>query len=180
MRKLCYALPLILLMSACTSMLPESRNQSTPLKSFEEARVAIEALIPMKSQRKDMELNGFNPVTHPNIKILTQADVVRHFLPSALVKREELDPGILACLEARDDCRGMEIVISKIARVRDGGFFSDFFNFERHTTITGWRFNATVLFVNDLVVFRTWGGQPKVNETENSRNPLGPLQSIGG
>lgn len=171
---------LVLLTSACGHLLPESRNQSTPLASFEDARAAIEVLVPMKSQRKELEQGGFNPATHPNIKLLTQADVVRRFLPSSLVKREELDPGILACLEARDECRGMEIIISKINRVRDGGFFSDFFNFERHTTITGWRFNATVLFVNDLVVFRTWGGQPKVNETENTRNPLGPLQGIGG
>jgi hypothetical protein len=174
------ALLLVLLTSACSHLLPASRNQSTHLTSFEEARAAIEVLVPMKSQRQELELGGFNPVTHPNIRLLTQADVVRRFLPSSLVKREELDPGILACLEARDDCRGMEIIISKIDRVRDGGFFSDFFNFERHTTITGWRFNATVLFVNDLVVYRTWGGQPKVNETENTRNPLGPLQGIGG
>ncbi len=174
------SLLLMLLVSACSTLLPQARNQSTPLASFEEAREAIESLVPMKSDRKELEQGGFNPGTHPNIKLLTQADVVRKFLPSSLVKREELDPGILACLEARDDCRGMEIIISKIDRVRDGGFFSDFFNFERHTTITGWRFNATVLFVNDLVVYRTWGGQPKVNETENTRNPLGPLQGIGG
>ena len=114
------------------------------------------------------------------VAVQGMADVVRRFLPSSLIKREELDPGILACLEARDDCRGLEIIISRINRVRDGGFFADFFNFERHTTITGWRFNATVLFVNDLVVYRSWGGQPKVNETENTRNPLGPLQGIGG
>ena len=174
------SLVFVLLTSACGHLLPEARMQSTPLATFEEARDAIEALVPMKSSRKELELGSFNPVAHPNIKLMTQADVVRRFLPSSLIKREELDPGILACLEARDDCRGWEIIISRINRVRDGGFFSDFFNFERHTTITGWRFNATVLFVNDLVVYRSWGGQPKVNETENTRNPLGPLQGIGG
>ncbi len=173
-------LSLIVLTSACSSLLPEGRKSSTPFESFEEARAAIEALVPMKSTRQEFEKNGFHHAQHPNITILTQADVVRKFLPSSLVKREELDPGILACLEARDACRGMEIIVSKIDKVRNGGFWSDFFNFERHTVTTGWRFNATVLFVNDLVVFRTWGGQPKVNETENSRNPLGPLQGLGG
>ena len=173
-------LSLIVLSSACSNMLPEGRNRSTPFESFDEARAAIEALVPMKSSRQELDKNGFNHTQHPNINILTQADVVRRFLPSALLKREELDPGILACLEARDACRGMEIIVSKIDKVCNGGFWADFFNFERHTVTTGWRFNATVLFVNDLVVFRTWGGQPKVNETENTRNPLGPLQGIGG
>ena len=170
---------LVFFVSACSHMLPEGRNRSTPFETFEEARASIEALVPMKSTRKELDQNGFNHNKHPNITILTQADVVRKFLPSSLVKREELDPGILACLEARDACRGMEIVVSKIDKVRNGGFWSDFFNFERHTVTSGWRFNATVLFVNDLVVFRTWGGQPMVNETENTRNPLGPLQGIG-
>ena len=173
-------LSLVLLVSACANMLPEGRTRSTPFETFEEARAAIEALVPMKSNRQELEQNGFNHNKHPNINILTQADVVRRFLPSSLVKREELDPGILACLEAREACRGMEIIVSKIEKVRNGGFWSDFFNFERHTVITGWRFNATVLFVNDLVVFRTWGGQPRVNEIENVRNPLGPLQGVGG
>ena len=80
-------LPLVLLTGACSGLLPEARNQSTPLASFDEARAAIEALVPMKTQRKELEQGHFNPSTHPNIKLLTQADVVRRFLPSALVKR---------------------------------------------------------------------------------------------
>jgi len=174
------AMFLVLLISGCSNMLPEGRKTSTPFETFEEARAAVEALVPMKSTRQELEKNGFNHDKHPNINLLTQADVVRRFLPSALIKREELDPGILACLEARDACRGVEIIVSKIDRIRNGGFWADFFNFERHTVVTGWRFNATVLFVNELVVFRTWGGQPRVNEIENVRNPLGPLQGFGG
>jgi hypothetical protein len=29
------------------------------------------------------------------------------------------------------------------------------------------------------VVYRAWGGQPKVNEIEVNTNPLGPLQEMG-
>jgi hypothetical protein len=133
----------------------------------------------MQSDRKALEKNGFNPTQHPNLTILTHADVVRRFVPASLLKREDLNPGILACLEAGDACRGMEIVVAKIDRVRKGNFFMDFLNFERHTETTGWRFNATILFVNDIVVYRTWGGQPKVSEKEDTRNPLGPLQDLG-
>jgi len=29
------------------------------------------------------------------------------------------------------------------------------------------------------VVYRSWGGQPELNEVQQQRNPLGPLQEIG-
>lgn len=160
-------------------MLPRSHTETTSFSSFEEARSAIEKLEPMKSDKSTLEKNGFNPATHPNTKILTHSDVVRLFVPSALLEREDLDPGILACLEARDRCRGLEISGSKIARVRTGNFLADFSNFHRRTETTGWRFNGLILFVKDLVVYRSWSGQPAVNEIEVTRNPLGPLQDIG-
>lgn len=179
MKKLSYSLLLALLTSACSSMLPQAHTESTSFQSFDEARAAIEALVPMKSDRKTLEKNGFNPATHPNTKLLTHSDVVRLLVPTALLRREDLDPGIMVCLESRDACYGMEIVASKIAKVRTGSFLADFSNFRRHTETTGWRFNALILFVNDLVVYRSWGGQPAVSEIEVNTNPLGPFQDVG-
>lgn len=179
MKRLGLSLSLVALTSACSSLLPEAHTESTSFKSFEEARAVIEALIPMKTDRKTMEKNGFDPAKHPNTKLLTHSDVVRLMVPTALLKREDLDPGILVCLESRDACHGMEIAVSKIARTRTGNFFADFSNFRRHTETTGWRFNALILFVNELVVYRSWGGQPAVNEVEINSNPLGPFQDIG-
>lgn len=179
MRKLVCSLSLVLLTSACSSMLPQARTDTTSFRSFEEARAAIEALVPMQSDRQTLEKNGFQPAGHSNTTILTHSDVVRRFVPSALLRREDLDPGILVCLEARDACRGLEIVGAKISRNRMGNFWADFLNFRRHTEVSGWRFNALVLFVNDVVVYRTWGGQPAIKETERTTNPLGPFQDIG-
>lgn len=177
--KLACSLSLVLLTSACSSMLPQAHTDSTSFESFDSARIAIETLVPMKSKRSALEKNGFNPVTHPNTKILTHSDVVRLLVPTGLLKREDLDPGILVCVEARDNCLGMEIVAAKIVKTRTGNFLADFSNFKRHTETTGWRFNALILFVNDLVVYRSWGGQPVVNESEVTSNPLGPLQDVG-
>lgn len=173
------ALLLLALTSACSSMLPKSHMDTTSFQSFEAARAAIEALVPMQSDRRTLEQNGFQPSKHPNTTLLTHADVVRRFVPSALLRREDLNPGILACLEASDACHGLEIVGARIARERTGNFWADFFNFRRHTEVSGWRFNALVLFVNDVVVYRTWGGQPLIKETEQATNPLGPFQDIG-
>jgi len=179
LRKLACSLSLVLLTSACSSMLPTANTDSTSFESFDAARTAIEALVPMQSKRSALEKNGFNPANLPNTKILTHSDVVRLLVPTGLLTREDLDPGILVCLEARDNCVGMGIVASKIVKTRTGNFLADFTNFKRHTETTGWRFNALILFVNDLVVYRSWGGQPVVNEIENTNNPLGPLQNVG-
>lgn len=179
MSRLFLCLVLAALISGCATWLPEAHGNNTAFESFDEARAAIELLEPMKSDRRALENNGFNSAKHPNITLLTHADVVRRFLPSSILRREDLDPGILACLEARDACRGVEIIGAKIDRVRKGSFWADFFNFQRRTETTGWRFNAMVLLVDDLVVYRTWGGQPVVNELEITRNPLGPFQDIG-
>lgn len=167
------------LASGCATWLPEAHTDTTPFNSFEEARASVEALVPMRSDRKALESNGFAPSRHPNTIILTHADVVRRFVPSGLLRREDLDVGVLTCLEARDACKGMEVLGAKIHKARKGGFWADFLNFERRTETTGFRFNALVLMVNDLVVYRSWSGQPAVSELEVTRNPLGPFQDIG-
>lgn len=122
---------------------------------------------------------GIDPAKHPNTTLLTHADVVKRFVPGSVLNKQDLDPGIVACLEARDACRGVDVVAARIEKNRTGNFFADFFNFSRRTDTTGWRFNAVVLLVNDTVVYRTWGGQPVLNESDVRTNPLGPLQDAG-
>lgn len=160
-------------------MLPRTRNEASPFTNFEEARTAIDGLIPMQSDAAALTKLGIDPVQQPNTTILTHADVVRRFVPSALLERKDLDPGVMACLEANDACRGWEINASRILKARTGNFLADFTNFKRRSETTGWRFNALVLLVNGVVVYRAWGGQPNVNEIEVNTNPLGPLQGIG-
>lgn len=180
--RLLYRLLLVLtlggVLSACSTLLPETHTNTTSFLSFDEARTAIESLEPRKSDRKALENNGFAPTQHPNMTWLTHADVAHRFASGALLRRADLDPGVLACLEARDACRGVEIVGARISKVRTGWFWPDFLNFYRRTETTGWRFNALVLFVDDQVVYRTWGGQPKVDEVEIINRPMGPLQNI--
>ena len=172
-------LSLALWVSGCSSMLPHALKESSPFASFDEARTAIDALVPMKSNVATLAKLGIDPVKQPNTVILTHDEIVRRFVPSALLKREDLDPGVTACLEARDACRGWEITAARISRARTGNFLADFTNFSRRTETTGWRFNALILLVNDDVVYRSWGGQPSVNEVEVNTNPLGPLQEMG-
>lgn len=170
---------ILAVLSGCSSLLPRARNDASTFKDFEQARQAIDALEPMSSTVATLRSFGIDPLLQPNTVILTQADIVRRFVPSALLQRADLDPGVLACLEAKDACRGWEISAARINKTRTGDFFTDFTNFSRRSETTGWRFNALILLVNDVVVYRAWGGQPSINEIEVSTNPLGPLQDIG-
>lgn len=172
-------LSLALLITGCSTLLPRARSESSPFASFDEARNAIDGLTPMKSDVATLNKLGIDPVKQPNTTILAHADIVRRFVPSALIKREDLNPGVLACLEARDACRGWEITAARISKTRTGNFVADFTNFSRRSETTGWRFNALILLVNNVVVYRAWGGQPSVNEIEVTFNPLGPLQEMG-
>jgi hypothetical protein len=170
---------LALLMSGCTTMLPHTQSESSPFQTFDEVRKAIDSLVPMKSDVATLTALGIDPIKQPNTTILTHAEIVRRFVPSAVIQRENLDPGVLACLDAGDNCRGWEINAARIFRERNGNFLLDFTNFVRRTQTTGWRFSATILLVNNVVVYRAWGGQPRLNELEQNTNPLGPLQDMG-
>jgi len=160
-------------------MLPKSQSQSPTFQSFDEARQAIEGLVPKKSNVETLSEAGLTPAKQPNTLILTQADVVRRTVNGSVLSKEDLDPGILTCINARDACRGWEFNVARISKTRTGNFWADFVNFKRRTETTGWRFNALILLVNDVVVYRGWGGQPVINEVEVNTNPLGPLQDMG-
>jgi hypothetical protein len=81
----------------------------------------------------------------PNTVLLSFADISKRFLGTGVLSKEDLGPGISACLSARDACRGLDLNISKIEKRRTGAFFSDFINYRRRTETTGWRFNALKL-----------------------------------
>lgn len=179
MRSLLASAVLAALCSGCAALLPSGEVNTSSFASFDEARQALLALVPMQTTRESVYQGPFNPANHPNMTLLTHADVVRrYFLPNTLLTREDLDPGVIRCVQARSACSGLDLSISNIRKRRTGNFLLDLANFHRHTVTTGWRLQAVILFVDDLVVYRAWGGQPAVHEEETTHNPLGPLQDI--
>jgi hypothetical protein len=167
------------MLSACASLLPSAHTDSSTFADFEAARSAVEGLLPVGGKTSAPTKGAFDPLHHPNATLLTQADVVRmFFIPNTLITRADLDPGVIVCVEARGACHGIELKMAKIDKTRTGNFFKDVTNFSRRTETTGWRFNAVILFVDEKVVYRAWGGQPEVNELEVTNNPLGPLQDM--
>ena len=164
-------------LAGCAALLPSGRSatqESWP--DFATARAAIERIVPHSSRREDLAAAGIDPYKMPAIVILNYSDIVQRFAGSGTVSREELDTGIVQCLQAGKACHGYAINVRHTSRTRTGNFWLDVLNFRRVTEITGWSFNALILMVEDLVVYTLHGGQPRIHEQEVSRNPLGPLQ----
>ncbi|MBV8467445.1 MAG: hypothetical protein JO218_16005 [Burkholderiales bacterium] len=173
-------LALALSMSACGSLLPETKTHvPSAWKSYNEAHDAINKVVPFRTRRTDLGPLGFDPATNPNVIVLNYSDILRHFLPTPDTRLSIMDAGLKSCLSAASTCQGLSVDVSDETRERHGEFWQDFLNFRRDTHVTGWRFNAIILLKEDVVVYRTWGGAPLLERDEYTHNPLGPIQNIG-
>ncbi len=168
------------MLSGCQSLLPKASDTTeVPWQTFEEAREAVQAIEPFRSRKSKLISDGFNPYHNPSVTILSYPEIVQRFSAGNALRRDEYDQGIRSCLVAGKACSGYLIAVKRVKHDRIGNFWLDMFGFVRRTNITGWSFNALILFVDDQVVYTTYSGQPKMNEMQVRRNPLGPLQSIG-
>lgn len=168
------------LLAGCQSLLPKASDTTeVPWKTFDEARQAVEAIEPFRSRKSALLADGFNPLHNPSVTILSYPEIVQRFSAGNALRRDEYDHGIRSCLIAGQACSGYLVSAKRVKHDRIGNFWLDMLGFVRRTNITGWSFNAMILFVDDQVVYTTYSGQPKMDEMQVRRNPLGPLQSIG-
>jgi hypothetical protein len=169
-----------LTMSACSSLLPrqEAATQES-WQNFDEAKAAIDTIVPYQTRRAELMQAGIDPYKNPAITILSYSDVVQRFAVGSSIQAEQLERGIRECLTAGKSCTGYSIAVHHSYRNRTGNFWLDSFSIRRDVDITGWSFNALILFVGDTVVYTLYGGQPRVHEHEITRNPLGPFQEWG-
>src|SRR5690606_38251551 len=170
----------LLSLAACQSLLPTARETTDgPWETYEDAVAAIEALVPYRTTMADLRAAGIDPETTPSITNLTYSDLIARFSPHPAVRPEDLDRGLRACFMPGQRRRRLPGAASKVRHRRAGHLGADTVDFRRQTDITGWRFNATIIVVDDVVVFAVHGGQPTVQDRRVARNPLGPLQSFG-
>src|ERR1700675_1816968 len=164
-------------LAACASWLPKSHTLTlVSWTSFDEAKAAIDKIVPYQSRRAELAAQGIDPVENPAITILNYSDVAQRFAVGAIVGADQLDRGIRECLIAGKSCTGYQIAARRSNRNRVGNFWLDCFNFESENDVSGWPFRATILFVDDLAVYTIYGAQPLIHEQEIVRNPLGPFQ----
>lgn len=170
---------LVFALAGCTALLPRSESGATSQwVSFDTAKENFNRVTPYETGKGQLVALGLDPISNPNITILNYSDVIRRFIPSSAVAAENLDRGISECIAAKNDCTAYEVEVKSLKKKRAGNFWLDALNFKRHTDITGWRFTGLIVLKGDLVVYKLWGGQPQIQEAEQTRNPLGPFQGF--
>lgn len=164
---------------ACASVLPTttSKNKSQ-FASYQEAKTAFDRVVLDKTTDADLKAHGFDTHKTPNVRVLNYVDVVNLFGNAFTVS--QLPEGVKKCVDAREDCAGYVLNVQDIKNKREGNVAADLFGFKKHTHTTGWQFQATLIMVKDVVVYKLWTGTPEIESFEKQSNPLGPMQNLGG
>ncbi len=169
-----------LALCGCAALLPKERAEVRgPWRSFDEAKAAIESVVPEGTTTAELHAKGIDPYANPNVQLLSYSDVLLRFPLSVQPGVDSRDPGLRACLDAGKACHGYAIEVRAIRRERVGNFWLDTFGFRRQVDVSGWTFNALILIRDGRVAYTLYGGQPNVSEQQVARQPLGPVQSAG-
>lgn len=173
-------LAVVLGLSACSSLLPRGdSNIASPFESYAQAQAAADKIVPFQTRTADLASMGFDYSDGRNVVRIPYPDLLARLAPYPGVPMDALDPGIRQCIHARNECRAYAFHFERKQRKRTGTFWYDFFNIRRITHVTGWSFDALIVVTDGTVLFRNFGGQAQIDQTERSVNPLGPLQPAG-
>jgi len=168
------------LAQGCSALLPRSESETeAPWKTFAEVKRTYDSIEPGRTTLEELKQLGYDQDVNPNVTVLNYTDVLTKYAPNA-VRDEYLEPGIRECIHMLTKCIGYSLEHRQIRRDRVGNFFLDVVNFKRRTAVTGWRFGAVVVVVDERVVHKSWNGVPAISEVEQNMNPLGPLQDTIG
>jgi hypothetical protein len=179
--KNCCFVAFIVMLSGCASLLPHSKEDvRTPWNSYAEARALFDSIIVYSTTTEQLKALGINAQTTPNVAILSHADLLRKIIAGSSLDIRLLDPELQSCLMENKTCIAYEMEQKHLERRRFGNFWLDFLNFHRRVDITGWQFDAIVVVRNGRVIYKLWSGKPNIQELQEERNPLGPLQGLGG
>lgn len=168
------------LLGGCAELLPKARTEvASPWHSYEQAREAIERIVPYQTTTADLKARGIDPFVTPNVQLLNYSEIVLRFPLSGSMPMDKLDRGLRECLEAGMTCQGYSITALETKRDRIGNFWLDALQFHRTIDVSGWAFNALILVVDGRVVYVLHGGRPLIREQEVNKQPLGIFQGWG-
>ena len=172
-------LALVLTTTGCKALFSStSQRARTPWQNFDEAQSAYDKVVPHKTTVSELKTMGFDPMTTPNVKILTYLDLIQRFIPNASITFDDLQPDVRACIESKDCCHAYEMDLDLTDNKRFGNLALDVFGFNRKTKTTGWTFKALIIVKDDVVAYKIRSGEPNVDRLEQKTKPLGPLQEM--
>ncbi len=163
----------------CSTLPRGSHVVTSPWKSYDDVKVAFDSIELNKTTKEDLKTLYFDPLTQPNIAIMSHLAVMQRFLVNPSIKLEDLDEGLQTCIKAKTACQAYLIDINDTSYKRYGNFFADLLTFSRKTKEVGWKFDAIIVLVNNVVVYKLSGGTPHVDVDDRAVKPLGPVQGLG-
>ena len=167
------------LVCGCSGLLPKTKEiTKSPWPTYQAAQDAFDKIVPGQTTIAELRQMSMDPSSNPNIAILNYADVMRKFMLNQSFSVNDLDNGVRECVSAKVACRGFEINQSLLEKNRQGNVMLDVLGFYRETQTTGWRFNGLILLKDDIVVYKLTGSQPVIAQTDENKNPLGPVQAL--
>jgi hypothetical protein len=176
-------LALVPTITGCKSVLLPTDDAYQPQnnwQTYEQALAAFDKITTHQTSIHDLCAMGFDPTNSPNMRVLTYLDVIQRFLPNQSITKGDLPNDVRYCLEAKDGCRGFELVIDSTKRKRYGNLPLDMMGFKKNTRITGWTFHALLVVQNDVVTYKLSSGEPNIDRVEKKFKPLGPFQEVEG
>ena len=172
-------LALVLTTTGCRALFSSASQRSrTPWQNFDEAQAAYDKVVPHKTTLAELKTLGFDPVSTPNVKILTYLDLIQRFIPNASISLKDLQPDVRDCIESKDCCHAYEMDLDMTNNKRFGNLALDMFGFDRRTKTSGWTFKALIIVKDDVVAYKIRSGEPNVDRIERRTKPLGPLQEL--
>lgn len=168
-------------LSGCSSqkVLPSSVEKSdSPWADFGSAKDAYDLIIPDYTSIEELKELGYDPYSMANVAILTYLDVIQRFMPNQAIRVSDLPSGVQRCIKAQDACYALEATPGVTEKSRYGNAALDVMNFRKRTELSGWNFDALIVVVDDVAVYKIWKGTPLSKKYDDKKNPLGPIQGI--
>ena len=168
--------------TGCSSLLPKSKETSgapgSGWQSYQDAQQTFDRIVPGKTTTAELAGMKLDPRANPNITILPRYEVMSRFIVNQTVTVNDLDEGVRICIEARENCRALEVNQTASQKKRVGNAALDMAKMYRETQTTGWRFTGLILIKDGVVVYKLTGGMPSSHEVAANQDNLAPLQSL--
>jgi hypothetical protein len=145
-------------------------------ENFDAVKACFERITLLETTRSELMAFGFDPYRDSNIQIHNYLALINKFMPNTNITKDDLPPGIRDCLESKESCIAYELKLQSLKGERYGNVILDLLKFKRQTHQSGWRFSAFIVMMDDVVVYKLWEGQPRIEGEVYQKNPLGPFQ----
>jgi hypothetical protein len=158
----------------------ETKISSTNFESYSQVEAAYSNIETGSTRMSDLQKLGFDAALTPNVEVLSYLGVIERFMPRNSMTFDRLAVPVQNCIMAQDRCTAFVFHPEHVESRRTGNFFLDVLGFERETHNTGWSAEVVLLMQDGRVAYKLMSGRPKIEDTQSSVQPLGPLQDVGG